>query len=150
MSEYISKPFDGEELIDKIGKLLNLKEKTITTSEKTIPDTYQKKYSLDKLNTISRGNKEFVTKIINLFLEETPKSLEQLALAIKEKNFQKVRAVAHKMKPSINMMCIDSLSVVIQNIEEFAADNINLNDIPALIEEVTNTCNEVIAELQKE
>jgi PAS domain S-box-containing protein len=154
MNEFISKPFTDVELINKIAKLININPKTNATEELNINsenkmdnDLQTPLYSLHKLQAMSRGNDDFVKKLTELFKEETPKSITLLNEYLNSKDYERIKAIAHKIKPSINMMEMNSIKNEIQLIEDYAGELVNLEQLPELINKVTLVCNTVIKEL---
>ena len=105
MDDYVSKPFEINILVNKIGTLLQLQAKqnnyasnmvkNNTSSNQPLP------YSLDKLKGMSNGSPDFLERIVKLFIEETPKATDLLNKYATEANYERIRAIAHKMKPSI-------------------------------------------------
>ena len=50
----------------------------------------QQLYNLNSLHHISRGNKEFIAKMIEVFIEQTTDSIEKAETAISQNNFKEV------------------------------------------------------------
>ena len=105
VNDYLSKPFKDTVLISKIGKLLNktVLEKNVSKNEneesiKKARTSQNSLYSLSKLEGLSRGKQSFVNKMVDLFIEETPKLLEQLVDANNKQDFDKIASLAHRMK----------------------------------------------------
>ncbi len=107
-------------------------------------------YSLDKIIGMSRGNNEFVAKMINLFVTETPTALDNINSHIEAKDFQRVRAIIHRIKPSLKMLSMKSIETDVQNIEDYCQENINLTMIPDLFKNIDRTCNLVVAKMKQE
>ena len=106
-------------------------------------------FSLSKLKTLSQGSPEFVDNMIQVFITELPESLRLLENHMKNKSYDRIRAVAHIIKPSINIMEIESVETSIQQLEDYASSKTNLEQIPALVQEVIDTCNKTILQLHK-
>ena len=156
MNAYISKPFKESELITKIGKLLNrpltklnrkasskmngMKTKTTGNNDKL--------YDLTKLENMAGGKSGFIDRILNIFREETPKSLAQLKTGLEEKDYDRIRAAAHKMKPSIGMMGIETIEKTIAQIEELSENQTHLHELPELIRKTDEVCNIVLKQLE--
>lgn len=58
-------------------------------------------YDLSKLKQISRGNKAFEQRMILLFLDQNPRLMEEMVQAFAQEEFTTVKAIAHKLKPSM-------------------------------------------------
>ena len=151
MNEFVSKPFKDFELTHKIANLLNRNSQKSAqkienrSDDYSIPLNDEVLFSLKKLEDMSRGNKAFVEKLVNLFKEETPKSIQALNEYLENREYDKLKSVAHKMKPSIDMMDIKSIREDIQQIEDYAGQSVNLEQLPFLIKKVSDVCNKVVS-----
>lgn len=101
-------------------------------------------YSTSKLESMSRGSEEFVLKMVDLFVADTPIALKGIEKGIKNNDFERVRALIHRIKPSLKMLCIDSIEKEVIDIEKYCQENKNLEKVPLLFEHVKKTCEEVI------
>ncbi|NOT50486.1 MAG: PAS domain S-box protein [Chitinophagaceae bacterium] len=118
MNGVVSKPFTEETLVYEIKRLM---QKVQQPSGKT-KLRKEPLYELSKLKKISQGNTGFVEKMVQLFIDQTPRSVIEIERAAKENRFDTVRAVAHKIKPTIDNMGIGSLYTVVREIEKYAED----------------------------
>lgn len=66
-------------------------------------------YDLSSLEEVTAGDQTMKETIIQLFLTTIPDDLKAMEAAIENKNYSKVSAIAHKIKPSINYVCINQL-----------------------------------------
>jgi HPt (histidine-containing phosphotransfer) domain-containing protein len=94
--------------------------------------TTDKLYNLDQLREIASGNEDFVHKMINMFLDVTPELLNRISAGLQIQDWEEVKSAAHKMKPSLDMMGINSVHTTIRAIEERAKNQTNLEEIPDL------------------
>ena len=69
--------------------------------------------------------------------------------SVREENYEGVRSIAHKIKPSIRMMDMSSIQSDVELLEEFAEARTNLEQIPDLVKRVTDSCNETMKQLEK-
>lgn len=136
MNGFISKPFEPNDLFRELKRVLDidssvvvkdarstvgeLKEKAIKQDlgkieqEKAKPELY---YSLNQLKQLSSGKSEFLNKMIQVFLEETPLQVKQMKELLKENDFYKLGRLAHKMKPTIDMFDMLDLKNIIRELE---------------------------------
>mgnify|MGYP006429207529 CR=1 FL=1 len=70
-----------------------------TTNNNTSGD---KSYDLQLINKMCRGNEEQVHKMVKLFIEQISKSMEEIKTAYHEKDFVKIKKLAHKIKPTLS------------------------------------------------
>ncbi len=137
MNDFLSKPFEEEELIQMLCHWLE----SGSIESKSNKQALQTKrlYDLSSLNRISQGNTAFLKKMVTLFNEQVPKSVQEMKDALQQKDFTKLRSIAHKIKPAIDNMGIAALHQVIRDIEKNAAeapDIFMLSDKLAKTEEV--------------
>ncbi len=108
----------------------------------------EKLYDLEQLKAIAAGNSEFVAKMVNMFLDITPRLVERIEAGLQTQDWPEVKAAAHKMKPSVDMMGIASLHDVVRTIEGNAKTETNLEQIPALYLRLSETLERVYEQLR--
>jgi hypothetical protein len=59
----------------------------------------------------------FLEKMLKLFLVETDKAVTIISKALEESDFKQISLVAHKIKPSLNYVCIPRLFDAVITIE---------------------------------
>ena len=154
MNDYLSKPFKLVELKSKIAGLTGRQEAVEDPSPirevNNNRDATGKLCDLSFLQEVSNGNDDFVAKMIEGFLEHTPDSLEKITRHAENKQWDRVRAVAHKIKPSIDFMGLKSLEQDIRLIEEYADDQTNLVEILTLTQRLKEVCEQAMQQLRKE
>ena len=72
---------------------------------------------LDKLREMTGGDEERIKLYISTFLEEVPEYCALLDEAIKSKDFEKIRYIAHISKPLLTMMGFDNLHKLADDVE---------------------------------
>ncbi len=87
------------------------------------------KLDLSYLKDVASGSDEFMIDMIDLFLDQTPAYFEQLEQFIIEENWSKVADIAHKIKPTLAFMGVDSARESMAEIEQNARNLINLETI---------------------
>ena len=126
MDDYIAKPFDPQQLYNKVANLLyNRKGVTLQLAPEgskpekgalDLSDT-EPLVDLSFLKKMSRGNKVFVMNMINMFFETSQPLIEQIKRSHKNGEMEKVRKNIHKMKPSVDSMGMKSLKNLLIRIE---------------------------------
>ena len=149
MNAYLSKPFREQDLLQVVsfwlgGSIINEENKTeiLAMSDKI--------YDLTDLRAISRGNETFVTKMVNMFIEQTPRHLADMEGCYQQNDYKGMAAIAHKIKPSIDNMGIVSLKAVIREIEKAGKTGAIDVHIPDLLQTVVTDINKVIEGLKNE
>jgi PAS domain S-box-containing protein len=154
MDDYISKPFNQQTLYDKISSLLH-KKHSIGPAEHVseIPMANMENYKhidLSYLHEIAEGNKEFMKKMINAFLSQSPAMAADMQKAVEEKRWKDLRGIAHKMRPSLDFIGIHAIKDIVRDIEKFSLEEINSDLLPGMVAEVNEVCKVAIEELKME
>ena len=85
---------------------------------------------LTYLNTISEGDKEFIDDILNTFLEEVPKDMEQINIALGKNDSVQIGKMAHKVKATLHLLGLEELKSLAFKIEQTAKSDPNHSEIP--------------------
>ena len=88
------------------------------------------KVDLSYLKDVASGSDECMIDMIDLFLDQTPAYFEQIEQFIIEGNWSKVADIAHKIKPTLAFMGVDSARESMAEIEQNARNLVNLETIP--------------------
>jgi CheY-like chemotaxis protein len=149
MNDYITKPYTEAKLYSVISKYLkpdlnrplskptnsdqpsfDSKQKRLFIEESEVKQatTGDKLYDLSMVELIGKGNPGFIHKMVSLFLEQVPKDLEKMNEYSNSGEWEQVSKLAHRMKPSIEGMGINSLKEPIREIETRTRQNEVLTD----------------------
>jgi HPt (histidine-containing phosphotransfer) domain-containing protein len=109
-----------------------------------------KNIDLSYLKQLSNGSNEFICEMISVFMEQTPKELDEIDKYWDAKDWQSLHRIAHKMKPSFTFMGIKELENVIYLINEYSSTETNIDQLPELISKLKNVCFEALEELEIE
>lgn len=110
MDDHISKPFDEIQLKATVEKYL----KSNRAVQKNLSPISVQLMDLTKLEKMAKGNSEFVTKMLNLFISE---SIEQLNQLENNSDHDYISSLAHKIKPSVDYIACSSMSEDVRKIE---------------------------------
>ncbi len=151
MDDYISKPFMEKDLYEIIAKHLQLKTKLIKFEGNEAiqkPTTEGKLVNTQDLIDLSRGNNQFIFEMIDIYTEQNPADLNEIAKAINEQNYDNIRMIAHRMKTSVGFMGIASLLQPLSDIEELAEKKQDLLSIQNKFSKLKTDCEASVVELQ--
>lgn len=132
MNDYLSKPFDPRDLNFKMAKWLDIIElkddayevvEEDFVSEATITNQL---FDLTLLEKVASGNKNFIAKMIEIFQEETPRDMNELKQALVDKDYELIKSVVHRIKPSLAHVADVSILNIVTDIGK---DNITQNDL---------------------
>ena len=154
MNDYLAKPFAPEDLFNKILQITKPNVEKLVTKRK-ISDTnsavsLNKKSNIDLsyLKYISENDNEFMGEMISSFIENNPILLSELKTFASESNWIEVGKVAHKIKPTLVLMGINTIKEDIEAIEANGRKSVEVGTIPTLIAKVDEVCVKAIEELK--
>jgi signal transduction histidine kinase/HPt (histidine-containing phosphotransfer) domain-containing protein len=166
MDDYISKPFDLADLKTKLIALTTHKKTSSThtndpvsaplnietgkSEKETQIETPSTKINLTYLKSIGGDNPEFIIQMIEMFLQKTPEALEEMDKKFAEQNWEDVRNIAHRIKPTYTYVGLSDIHKMLATIEKCCQAKENLETVPALIHDVETLSTVAFAELQKE
>ncbi|OYU85549.1 MAG: hypothetical protein CFE24_01205 [Flavobacterium sp. BFFFF2] len=145
MNDYVTKPFDEAILIETIARLIS--EKTTEDSNKHQKMENELLYNLNSLNNLSRGNHEFVQKMLAIFVSQTSQTIEKIDQAMEINDFQEVSRLVHKIKPSVEGVGILSIVDDIRLLEKLSKDTEDQQQIERLYAKVKLVLEEVVIQL---
>jgi PAS domain S-box-containing protein len=155
MDDYISKPFEESKLYKKIGQLLaNGRNPRPRASAKEEARAEHKPgrslVNLEYLKKISHNDSEFVSRMISVFLNQSPVLLESMRQFAEQKDKNALKSVLHRMKPSVAFMGMHELEQKIVKLENHLQDGLAHNEVLNLCDEIRQMCNEAMEQLEAE
>lgn len=155
MNDYLSKPFDEPKLFLVIEKNLGSglrTEKAADQQPMEAASTFslQKLYNLSTVEAISGGDQEFIKRMLVLFLETMPVSLNEMKAHMEQQQWDPLSKIAHKIKSTVDSMGIAAVKEDIRTIEWNAKKNENLDQLPALVAKVVNIVELCMDQLRKD
>lgn len=126
MDDYLTKPFEEIALLNAIA---NFSKHIDTTKPKEVS------YDLTTLINISKGNNQFVQKLIKIFVTQTTEILEKIDMYLETNNFAEIKKQAHKLKPSVKTLGLNSIAEQLQEMENAESE--------AEVYEITNIYNQI-------
>jgi CheY-like chemotaxis protein/HPt (histidine-containing phosphotransfer) domain-containing protein len=147
MDDYLAKPIAEAQLVEAI--LTNSRDE-----REPVTDAGQhngnKLYDLSMIRSISGGDSGFIKKMILLFVETVPQNVQEMVDATKQKNWEQVSKMAHKLKSTIDSMGIRSLHDQIRAVEKQAKNGEELERMPDMVRQVESVVAVCIQQLGTE
>jgi signal transduction histidine kinase/CheY-like chemotaxis protein/HPt (histidine-containing phosphotransfer) domain-containing protein len=148
MDDFISKPFDENNLLDKLHYWKGRKKMPLSLNSTALNQL--EKSHLESLKRFTKGNGESLREVANLFIELTPLAMENMRRHCREENWQMLMAEAHKIKPSFTILGNKELEQMASRIEEASRLKQGLSGLHESVEALEKGCNNVIEELREE
>jgi len=110
----------------------------------------KKLYNLEHLFLLVNNDKSFVKGLIEIFINTIPPLAKEMHNACEKDDWPEVAKIAHKLKPTIETMRIDSIAEKIKLIEINAKAQIDIELIIQLSHQVNDILFKASEELKKE
>jgi len=143
MNDYISKPFMPEDLHKILIKYYNV------SKEKVRRESGSKLTNLDYLKKLSNNDDQFIRELVKSFIEKTPQLLDEMQVSLSKKDWTQVGLLAHKLKPNLAFMGIDSLKQLTLDVEHNGKDASNLEHLASDVDTLISKCQAAINELEE-
>ncbi|MBS1559173.1 MAG: response regulator [Bacteroidetes bacterium] len=124
MNDWVIKPFTPEDLYHKLSSIKVLpKQKREHT-----------RINLSHLKKISNNDEKFIRDILQALLKTFPETVTQIQQLTQQNNWDSLRKIVHKIKPSLTMIGLKSTHEKAVRIEELIKGQTNDQQITKLIE----------------
>ncbi len=110
----------------------------------------KKLFDLTNLNEMLGGDQKAIFQMVKIFLQATPESLSELNKCYETNDLDGVSRLAHKLKSSVDIFCVNDIKQDIRRLENNARDNINVDEVPTLVEKLNRILNETIEQVKAE
>ncbi|CAN5338759.1 hypothetical protein BH10BAC1_BH10BAC1_09630 [soil metagenome] len=141
MNEYVSKPINETDLLNKI---VHLVKKSAFKQETKI-------CNLDYLKSHSPNNPKFLSEMIGMILKQTPEYISEIKKSLAINDWQGVHGNVHKIRPSIDFMGMPKdISYAAKIMDEYAATQQHLDLIPELFLKIETAFQQAYTELEQE
>ncbi|MEZ4909531.1 MAG: PAS domain S-box protein [Saprospiraceae bacterium] len=149
MTDFITKPYDEQDFFRKLEHVLSISQQ-FTDEHKTYSKDFKKTYDLFHLQQLSRGNDSFVLKMINIFIKLANESIDNMEASLEIQDFNTIKKMAHKAKPSIEQMGVYSLKDVVRKVEKYDFEYGSSEDFSKAVRQLILGLKEVIAQLTRD
>lgn len=151
MNDYIAKPVDERVLYSKIIGLAKhpIIEKESLDKAIVIDQIVKKRcIDLDYLNQRTKSNPTLMLEMISLYLEQTPPLIASMQQSMKDKDWDTLHAVVHKMIPSFAIMGINPDFVnMAKKVQIYAGTQQQSALIQDMVLQIGNVCTQACDEL---
>lgn len=144
MDAVLPKPFSEHGLVNLLSLVLT------NRSSKEIDDGEKMYYDLHLLKEMAIGNQEFIPRMLNLFIHQTPLLLIEMKGAIDENDLPRLAKIGHKLKSMISTLGITELKDDIRAIEKSASLELEPAQIKKTFEKIERILGIVVRQLPDE
>ncbi len=110
----------------------------------------KKLFDLTNLNEMLGGDQKAIFQMVKIFLQATPESLSELNKCYDKNDLDGVSRLAHKLKSSVDIFCVNDIKQDIRRLENNTRDNINVDEVPTLVEKLNSILNQTIEQVREE
>ncbi len=145
MNEFITKPYDEQDLFLKLGQVLDKNGSSIAKPQQkteSVQNSSEEEgilYNLDFLNQMSKGDKTFINQMIEVFIKLVNEETSIMAAALEQGETEVLHKTAHKLKANIDYMGISSLTDKIRQLEKYEVHPHSREGLEELTREVIET-----------
>jgi HPt (histidine-containing phosphotransfer) domain-containing protein len=125
-----------------------MQQQANTIVKTDIPD--EKLYDLCMIEQLCRGNQEKVKKIVQVFIEQIPQSVEEIKSAYSKRDFLVIKNVAHRIKPTLSYYAIIQVEKDIQLIEKLAKEELATPELEVKIKKLDTVINQIVEQMKKD
>lgn len=108
----------------------------------------EKLYDLCMIELLCRGKQEKVKRMVQVFIEEMPKAVEEISLANVHHDFETVRRVAHRIKPTLSYYAIVKIEKDMKQIERLAEQDTPSEELSRLIQKLENLIHDIVHQMK--
>ena len=128
MNDFVTKPIDENDLLEKIYLLTN----------------NQQQIDRVKLKTFLANDKKKVQQFLDIFKTQTPEQLKSLKKNVVKKDWEQISITAHAIKSQCQYLGLERIAGMAFEIEQLAEDKRQLELIPELAFQLEEKINAVI------
>ena len=106
----------------------------------------EKLFDLTSLKEMLEDDDTALNMMLSKFVEVSPRLLDEINSSFANKDLEKVRNLAHQMKPSIDILNITELQSEIRLIEKDTLDKDKMEELRQLISKLNDIYTEVLSQ----
>jgi PAS domain S-box-containing protein len=148
MNDFVTKPYDEQDFFRKIEHVLLLNQMFKDSSENDINQETVKLYDISKLENMVNGDSDFLNTMIEIFIQMINESIPKFEEAFSQDNFDSIRKLAHKIKPSVDQMGVESIMNNIKTVEKYDVSVGSKTELGLMIENIIEVLKKVIIDLK--
>jgi|GEM_PF-1504203 len=162
IDDYITKPVDENQLLNKISELLKLEKQkafsdsndskesdfTVLDSGKRYSQEDKKLYNLEGLRRFTGNDDKSMILIIEAFLDDTKTHIKELEASLIQDNRQNIFQVAHKMSNMFDILMVNGATDYLKNLSRIKDNDISSEEITENVKQVINISYKLLKDLK--
>ena len=122
----------------------------IKSSSTQVTQSYRGEITdLSYLKELTGNSDEKMKKYVGIYLQQTPRNLEELEQAIDREDVKTVSRVVHTMKPHLAYMGMDATSELVLKIEGELKESSDLDSSRPYLDKLNEDCRKSVEELRR-
>jgi HPt (histidine-containing phosphotransfer) domain-containing protein len=107
-------------------------------------------YNLQDVSTMCRGNKDQILKMIEMFIDQIPKSIEEINTALAKNDIETIKNQLHKSKSTIYFFGASKLADEFITTEAMLSEKFSSSELELKIKNINLLTNEVVEEMKND
>ena len=158
INDYLLKPFKEAHLFNKIAGALKIEIENVAETngqhkgQKDKPQDTSKQplYDLSEILQFTGERNESLLEVLESFVNNTKNSLLMMDSGLKNRDWDKVSMMGHKMLPSFQHLKVTAAIPLLKKLEGLDRGNASASEITPLVQKVETIAKTVIKALKKE
>jgi len=109
--------------------------------------TPEQLYDLTMVNKMCRGNEESVLKMVNVFIIQISKSVQEITVAYQKQDKEKIKNEIHKVKPTLTYYGTAKIKKELLSLEKLADGTCTSEEIEMNINSLNNITTQTVAKM---
>ncbi len=131
MNDYLSKPFTPDQIVEKIQKYCSSEKKGTAKTDEDDSNTeggaffkFNKRLDAKLLEELYFNDWDYVREMFKIFIENTVPEYSTLQNAFVAEDWEEVRRLAHKIKPTFSMVGLSDIEALMLELEHSAKNRV--------------------------
>ncbi len=108
------------------------------------------KYNLARLETLAEGDKDFIVRVLKVFITEVTADIQKMQDAFESEDILDISALAHKIKPNLILLGLDQATAISIRLEKNRLKPLSLSILKSQLDQLQASVAEVVVLLKKD
>ena len=154
MNDFVNKPFNASELLDKILHLVGRKKQANPNVNIPIYTTHttpiRAAFDLTKLRKMCEQNEKMLQGMLEAFVIKTPQTLRQLNESFEQRDLMQVASTANRLKTAVDLMDIYEIIGEVRQLEACVNMKEDYAELSERIKRVSSICINVVEQIKQD